>query len=326
MALNPFIRNMAYFQDLRDDGKTIDAEDFDSQFDDLAVYINDKLIPAVDALVVGVVPGIQGSAGMLLVNKGALGTEWAYIDRNAVVRDGELLWQKLATATPGAILTAGADQVFGANVPASQGTVLQISRDNILKPVWQLINANNFASRAIPADKIELQTITDDNLAPGALSFTLRPNSITTRNFADGAVTTDKLGPILLSNQPNIFAPDPGIPKNQTLIGGIRLSNINSDEITPDKYLDGSIGWDNLYSGYKPTGDVFINNSLVEADIVPYLSQTTEAQLATAGTGVLIPSVLSQGFQLQGEHISDGTLDKTFFAADVQAKMTALGA
>lgn len=185
MALNPFIRDTAYFQVLRDRGMMINAEDFDSQFNSLTDFINSRIVSAVNVFTGGGVVGEAGKEGYFLMNVGDGTTRWEPIGSNSMP-DGSLSFDKLQNAAAGSILASGADRKFNKVTPTVDGTVL-ISQDNDL-PAWKLIGPENIEDHTIPGSKIGFQQLRTEHFVPDFITSPLGDGAIETRHLVDSII------------------------------------------------------------------------------------------------------------------------------------------
>lgn len=191
MPLGKLNRDIAFFQDLRDTNSLINAVDYDDQFNQIIDFINDEMIPVVDAIVGGAVPGVIGSPNTFLHNIGDGNTDFVAIN-NAAIPDFVLEFSKLAKSVNNcAILATDNTQEFVEVYTANSDLILVSGYAD--KPGWAKINAGNIEDRTITADKIALNTIKAENMVPGTLINNLPNNSIIGANFADEAVTNAKI-------------------------------------------------------------------------------------------------------------------------------------
>lgn len=205
MPLNPFVHNAAYFRDTKARKETMKAADFDYQFNQFTGYLNTKVVPVLDNLISGALPGTvaPGTANKFLTNIGDGTTDWLDI-AGATTTPGSLSWRALKAANPSTILAAGANQIFTSVTPSAAGQILVSANNNV--PVWQFLKGENVTDRSITGDKIALASINAVHLYPGTgLAIRLADGSINDRRFvvqgaitapkiADGAFTSDKFG------------------------------------------------------------------------------------------------------------------------------------
>ena len=63
-------RYLSYFRTLRNNKRIIESVDIDSQFTTIADYLNNVIVPAVNDMQEGALPGINGSPNYFLTNVG----------------------------------------------------------------------------------------------------------------------------------------------------------------------------------------------------------------------------------------------------------------
>lgn len=191
MPLGKLNRDIAFFQDLRDNNSLINAIDFDNQFNQVIDFINSQMIPIVNSIAGGAIPGIDSSPNTFLHNIGDGSTNFVPIN-NTAIPDFVLEFSKLAkSANSCAILATGEDNSFVEVASDSDDQVLISINENM--PVWRKIQTDDIENRTIPGGKLALNTITAENMIPGTLINNLPNNSILGNNFTDQAVANPKI-------------------------------------------------------------------------------------------------------------------------------------
>lgn len=226
-----------FFQDLRDNGTLIKAADFDIQFNNIAAFINNELLPTLNSTI-GTVTGIIGSENTFLRNVGDGTTEWALIG-NAVIPDFSLEFKKLAkTLASYSILASGADQIF-TEIPNGNNDEVLMSRVGDT-PIWRKVQTADIEDRTITGNKLARNVITLEHMLPNVLVNTLAPGRIVNNNFANQALTNPKItrNSLETRNFGIIPIPDAAKPKFQNKI---KTSNIKPGSIPISKIKDGLV-------------------------------------------------------------------------------------
>lgn len=239
MTLGIFNRDRQFFQDLRDNGELIRAEHFDSQFNNLAAFINNELIPTVDSTIGGAIAGITGSDNYFLRNIGDGNTEWALVDNN-VIPDFALEFTKLAkTVSACTIIAADDNQIFTEVTTGNSDEVL-ISRA-LNTPIWRKIQTSNIEDRTITNRRIAVGAIGAEHIQPNVLINNLPNGRITGNNFADQAVTNAKITPNSLEVRNFGAIPIPEALRvrfqNRIKLEHIKPYSLSADKISFANYL-----------------------------------------------------------------------------------------
>lgn len=192
MAIAPLVHNEANFQDMRDRGDTMNANEFDLAFSEIVNFINNQIISTLNQLLSGAVPGSTdpNDINKFRRNVGDGTTEWASIGNDAF-DDFTLGFSKLSKCTPCSILAAGADKIFR-EVTTDQSNFTLISQANSL-PVWRNIRSQNIDDRQITGVKIALRTLTNDNLENNLLATQLLDDAVTGIKVVNRTIPTSKI-------------------------------------------------------------------------------------------------------------------------------------
>lgn len=190
--LKEFIRDTAFFQTIRDRNIPITAKELDLEFNNLVFYINSKIKPLVELLANKQIPGIEGSAGTFLQNIGDGTTAFTRI-KSSAIPNYSLTLQKLANINNSSIIAASNDSIFRAVTPTAINQIL-ISRAGT-NPIWAIATGEHFEAGAIPKEKIALNTLTANHLAPGILGRPLDINSVETRHMQNQIFNANYLQP-----------------------------------------------------------------------------------------------------------------------------------
>jgi hypothetical protein len=196
MTLNPFNRDTAYFQSMRDRSMMMNAEDFDFQFNNLADYLNNKIAPLVNRLNIQEIPGTDETDTFLL-NVGDGSTKWVKVNSD-FIPDFSIAFSKLKNfafniqgSSIGSVLATNNSKVFTAATPMAADLVLASRQNNI--PSWRLIETGDIADQSITSDKIAFQSIGVEHLSPLVVGDYIPVSSILNRHILDSNITGNKL-------------------------------------------------------------------------------------------------------------------------------------
>lgn len=217
MAINPFVRDTAYFRVARDRGMMINAEDLDLQFSKLIDFLNAKITSAVNRMVVGNIAGDDETPNTFLLNVGNGETKWSEIT-SGLITDNSVALNKLKNANPWSIIAANANRVFSEVRTGVAGQVL-VSVTNDL-PAWQLIKEGNIQDRSVTGSKLGNRVVNIEHLEPSIRldgnANLLPDSSIITRyiqeqaveftQFKNGAITESKIDPAIMLARAQHFA------------------------------------------------------------------------------------------------------------------------
>lgn len=217
--LNPFIRDSAFFQSLRDRHMTIAHKDLDTNFNNLMNYINKKINPLIDILTNKKAGGILGNPDKFLKNIGDGTTKFTRIS-SSDIPNYALSLAKFTNIAAGSIIASNDDSALREVRPLSTNQILSSVTNNV--PTWKKATSNHFANNSIPADKVGLAVFGVEHLAPGLLGNPVGDQSIETRHILDSTITANK------------------ITQGSFTIGKISNTLINSRAQSLD-YLDGAI-------------------------------------------------------------------------------------
>jgi hypothetical protein len=188
--LEPFIRDTAFFQNLRDRDMTVSSTDLDSQFNNIAGYINKKIIPLTRLIQNKEIPGVQGYANSLLKNVGDGTTTFSYLNATDIT-DYTITLDKFKAMPPRSIIAAGADRILRSVTASAEGQILSSIRSNT--PIWQNIALANFGEGALPASKVAVGTLTEDHLSPGIIGRPLDPRAVRNEHIINNTIPGSKI-------------------------------------------------------------------------------------------------------------------------------------
>jgi hypothetical protein len=247
-------RNLSFFRLLRNNKRIIESFDLDSQFVSVIDYLNNVIVPAVNDMQAGALPGINGSVNYFLTNVGDGSVTFNTLDR--VIPDKTLAFTKIEKdAYKGKVLVSNnAGQLDVADGPTYREMVLIYRNGDV--PQYRFINTENIEDRAITYADIADKAIIKEHLSQEILDIidAAVPNemiaetlNITGNNFNDFSITTDKFVPNTITTYnklgiiPNTL---PDFPSNESLYWSkiILRRHVKNGTITPNKVRPGTIG------------------------------------------------------------------------------------
>jgi len=246
MPVEIFNRNPVFFKDkATSNDKTIYAIDFDSQFNDIAGYLNTSIKPVIDNLAVGAMQGVVDSAGALLRNIGDGTTDWAYI----TLDDYSLPLAKFANITQNVVLVGNGVNVVASDAAAANSVLVSRLGDT---PQWRALAGGDIDNDIITGTQIGERVLTIDNFVLGTIVNTVADHSITaammndniisTVKALDGGITDIVIGP--LADQALVtYGSGFRIGANQTTGSGLNAAHlangvINRSHFSGDKPLN----------------------------------------------------------------------------------------
>ncbi|UXM65488.1 autotransporter beta-domain protein [Megaira polyxenophila phage MAnkyphage_25.80] len=246
-------RNLSFFRLLRNDKRIIESFDLDSGFASVIDYLNDVIVPAVNDMQAGALPGIMGSPNYFLTNVGDGSVTFNTLDR--VIPDKTIATNKLIKSVyNGAVLISNNLGQLVITAPKNLNMVLTYRENNY--PIYKFITTENIEDRAITYADIADKAIIKEHLHQEILDIidAAVPNemigetlNITGNNFNDLSITTDKFTPntITTFNKLGIIPNTlPVFPANESLYYSkiILRKHVKNGTITPNKIKLGTIG------------------------------------------------------------------------------------
>jgi hypothetical protein len=246
-------RNLSFFRLLRNDKRTIESIDLDSGFASVIDYLNNVIVPAVNDMQAGALPGINGSPDYFLTNVGDGSVTWNTL--NNIIVNSTIATTKIEKAVyNGAVLVSNQVGHLEIVAPTNANMVLIYRQNNI--PQYKFITTENIEDRAITYADIADKAIIKEHLHQEIVDIidTAVPNemvadvlNITGNNFNDGSITTDKFVPNTITTFNKIgIIPNtlPDFPQNESLYWSkiILRRHIKNGTITPNKIKTGTIG------------------------------------------------------------------------------------
>ena len=244
MPVGLLARNNKYFNDKLDQiDKNIYAADLDAQFNEISVYLNTIMKPAIDGLVAGV-GGVLGFAGSYLRNIGDGTTDWQLIGGNAI-DDYSVMFAKFVQINAGSILAADDGGVMQIVTSTDNNQVLVSTADNV--PEWRKLDTQDFANNFLTGTQIGLQALSLENFVRADIVNNVAPNSITSDMMSANCITTAKAldGSITDSTLSNLAIPNVAytISYKQTFNYGMDATKLAANTVSAkhfsyDKPLD----------------------------------------------------------------------------------------
>lgn len=247
-------RNLSFFRLLRNNKRIIDSIDFDSQFSSIIDYLNDVIVPAINDMQAGALPGVMDNVNYFITNVGDGSVAFKSLDR--VIPDKTLALTKIEkTISRGKVLVS--NNVGNLDLVTNSqydNMVLTYRNGNI--PEYRFINTENIEDRAITYADIANGSIIKEHLHQEILDIidAAVPNetvaqtlNITGNNFNDLSITTNKFVPntITTFNKLGIIPNNlPDFPQNESLYYSkiILRRHVKNGTITPNKIKPGTIG------------------------------------------------------------------------------------
>lgn len=330
MPVDLFNRNTEYFESkLNQIDKVIYSNDFDSQFNELANYLNTILKPAIDAIQQGAIEGEVGNDGAFLHNIGDGTTNWQKLD-NSVIDDYQIEFTKLAKITIGSVL--------GSNLAGNIISIASTAANQVListvgnPPVWRKLTNLDIEDNTLTGAQFGL--LGQENFTPEIFVDNVPINSIATSMIKDLNITNDKLA-------------DASITAEK--IGVFNNLPIQTDKFTLNAYAYGCLAPAKIKDGSIPTNDrrwvqwtpqnnpildpdKIADESLTDSHLVAYSNIPYSRYASTTGYPGDDPRYWANGFiwpnpllQVERRHVQQNLLTKEKFTPDIQLAMTNLG-
>ena len=247
-------RNLSFFRLLRNNKRIIESFDIDSQFASVIDYLNDVIVPAVNDMQAGALPGVMDNVNYFITNVGDGSVTFKSLDQ--VIPDKTLAFTKIEKdAFKGKVLVSNnAGQLDVASGPTYENMVLTYRNGDV--PEYRFISTESIEDRAITYADIANGSIIKEHLHQEILDIidAAVPNemigetlNITGHNFNDLSITTDKFAPntITTFNKLGIIPNTlPDFPSNESLYWSkiILRRHVKNGTITPNKIKPGTIG------------------------------------------------------------------------------------
>ena len=336
--IDKFRRNTNYFRDkLAKDDKRIYALDFDSQFNNIAHYLDNIVKPAIDNLTNEAVKGVAGNIGAYLHNVGDTTTDWQQINSDKL-DNYSISFNKLVKQNLGSILISEASGNVGVVSPTSQNQVL-ISR-SVEPPMWKKITANNIADKTLTGNQFGILSM--ENFVENQFITNIVPNIIDTVNIKDENITNDKL-------QNNIITSDKlGIFSNLPVVAnGLNIEHLDDGAIEGSKAKDSTIpiskrgddhdmdiwdpyGWSTAYDSVPRYRQILRSVNILDSSIEDKDLAVIKDNLVNLPKKEKIEAAkaffkdVPLAFQFQKSHLALDKISHKLFNAEVQAAINRL--
>jgi len=236
-------RNLSFFRLLRNDKRIIESFDLDSGFVSVIDYLNDVIVPAVNDMQAGALPGINSSVNYFLTNVGDGSVTFNTLDR--VIPDKTLATNKLIKSVySGAVLISNNLGQLAITAPTNLNMVLTYRENNY--PIYKFITTENIENRAITYADIGDGAINKEHLSPtftNYLNAVVPLGTISGNQLGDFSITPDKIAEQTITTSaklgyiPNILPVNP-----QGTFWWCQRQHIKNGVITADKIRSDTIG------------------------------------------------------------------------------------
>jgi hypothetical protein len=242
--------NLSFYRFLRNNKRTIESFDIDSGFASVIDYLNDVIVPAVNDMQAGALPGIMGNSDYFLTNVGDGSVTWNTLDK--VILDNTLAFTKIEQS-----ISRG--KVLVSNNVGNLGLVTNSQYDNMVlayrqdnTPIYKYITTENIEDRAITYADISDGAITNEHLSQEIIDIldSSQPDEVVTNSllltgnqFKNKSITTDQVISNTLNSELKLGIINntlPLAPPSQEKI--IRRTHVKNGTITPNKVRLGTIG------------------------------------------------------------------------------------
>lgn len=243
-------RDLSYFRNLRNNKRLIESFDIDLQFAAVADYLNNEIIPDINALAAGALPGINGSPDYFLTNVGDGSVIFDTLDN--VIVDSTIPSTKLELALEsGRVLVSNnLGELDLTPVPTNANMVLTYRNGDV--PEYRFISTVNIEDGAVTAPDIADGSIIREHLHQEIIDIidAAVPNEVVNENpvligsqFDDLSITADKFIANTIATERKLGIINntlPTLPPDYNRI--IRRNQIKNGTITPDKVKPDTIG------------------------------------------------------------------------------------
>lgn len=189
-----------YFTDIKNRKEPPKSVYFDDQFSAIATYLNTEVVPYLNTLIDGRIPGTDNfaSIGKFLRfypqfdDDDNLITNWMWdVVKPDDFADFSIPYSKLRGLPAGSILAAGSDQDFTPIVPTEDNQVLASTTGGA--PIWRKLRGSDLVDRVLIGEHIALRSVPAEAFVEGTIKTELTVDSITTLKFPNRAVTAPKI-------------------------------------------------------------------------------------------------------------------------------------
>lgn len=235
-------RNLSFFRLLRNNKRIIESFDLDSGFTSVIDYLNDVIVPAVNDMQAGALPGINGSVNYFLTNVGDGSVTFNSLDK--VIPDKTLATNKLIKSVySGAVLISNNLGQLAITAPTNLNMVLTYRENNY--PIYKFITTENIEDRAITYADIADGAINKEHLSPtftNYLNAVVPLGVITGNQLGDFSITPDKIAEKTITTSAKLGYIPNVLPVNPQGAFWCQRQHIKNGVITPNKIRTDTIG------------------------------------------------------------------------------------
>ena len=317
-------RYLSYFRTLRNNKRIIESVDIDSQFTTIADYLNNVIVPAVNDMQEGALPGINGSPNYFLTNVGDGSVTFYAL--NEVIVNSTIASTKIEKAVGnGLVLVSNQIGYLDVVGPTQANMVLTYRNGDV--PIYKFITTENIEDRAITYADIADKAINREHLHPEILNILDAPAAdeqivrdviITGDQFEDFSITSDKFLNDTIVSERKIGVIDTILPNNiNRIYPVINKQHIKNGTIMPDKIKPNTIGAAHFnkikcITPYKLAPDIIDDNWLKISPNCVYLNTYKDDNFFS-------DFMLSPSFRIEREHLLKSTASGGKYVDCVQA-------
>ena len=317
-------RYLSYFRTLRNNKRIIESVDIDSQFTTIADYLNNVIVPAVNDMQEGALPGINGSPNYFLTNVGDGSVTFYAL--NEVIVNSTIASTKIEKAVGnGLVLVSNQIGYLDVVGPTQANMVLTYRNGDV--PIYKFITTENIEDRAITYADIADEAINREHLHPEILNILDAPAAdeqivrdviITGDQFEDFSITSDKFLNDTIVSERKIGVIDTILPNNiNRIYPVINKQHIKNGTIMPDKIKPNTIGAAHFnkikcITPYKLAPDIIDDNWLKISPNCVYLNTYKDDNFFS-------DFMLSPSFRIEREHLLKSTASGGKYVDCVQA-------
>lgn len=322
MPIGKLNRDIAFFQDLRDNKSLINAVDYDAQFNQLVDFINNQMIPITNSIVGGAIPGVVDLPNTFLHNIGDGSTDFVSIN-NAAIPDFVLEFSKLAKSDDSCTILASVSNDIGFTAVATNFSDLALVSTIDNTPVWRKIQTDDIENRTITGSKVSLRTIGALNMVPGTLINNIPNNSMSGNNFVDQAITNPKITENSLEIR-NLGVISLNGVNTALFAGRINIEHLVLNTLSGNKFIvapdNNSINTNNFNKLKCITAGKIAPQHITEAKL-----EMHTIGLTNIGTGHFPSNALSPNFKLTRQELALNYFLKNWFEPTAEQAFTSHG-
>lgn len=208
--LNYFVRDLSYFQSVRNNRDLNTGYIYDDEFSKIQNYINNKILPTINNLIGNKIHGIMGSDGYLLRNVGNKVTAFDRV-KSSDIPNKTITFDRLSLIAPNSLVYCQNDNLIHLPCVAANTTLVNVANNCL----FQKITPNNIRNNSIPATKVALGVLTRNHLQLALLNRAINgvvqnikiiDQAISNVKIADKAIPSSRLATATLNirNDPNL--------------------------------------------------------------------------------------------------------------------------